>query len=182
MSKGEKGKGGRPPVELDERQKQLVLYYARNGVPTKHLAELLGISRSAFYNILRRDPEVYALYRQGVLLANVAVSNWLFESCKPVVKQIPLIDADGNQVIDPGTGEPKFYEQVVQRGSIEAQKFWLRTRAGWKDRFYIEHTPPVEDDDLDELEILPDEDIRTIVEIGRKLEGLREEDREEISD
>ncbi len=174
MAKDKKPRRGRPLVQLDDRQKQLVVYYARNGVPVKYLAKLLGIGRTTFFQILNRDIEIYELYSQGVLLANVAVSNWLFESCRPITKKIPLLDADGNQVRDPQTNEPQFQDIVQQRGSIEAQKFWMRTRAGWKDRFYIETMPPIEEGDIDELEGLSDEDIITIVEIGRKLEESRE--------
>ncbi|MBA7523532.1 hypothetical protein ES705_15659 [subsurface metagenome] len=167
-----KDKGGRPSVMLDDRQKQLVSYYARNGVPAKYLAELLGIARRTFYNILNRDLEVYALYRRGMLLANVAVSNWLFESCRHIMQKVPLLDENGNQVRDSQTNELKFQEIIQQRGSIEAQKFWLRTRAGWNDRFYKEMMPPMEEDEIDEFEGLSDEDIIAIVEIGRKMEAF----------
>ncbi len=177
-----KDKGGRPSVVLNDKQRQLVLYYARNGVPVKYLAELLGIARATFFRILQRDPEVLRLYMRGVLLANVAVSNWLFESCRPLTRTVPLLNADGTQATDPETGELRFQEIVQQRGSIEGQKFWLRTRAGWTERFYIETMPPVEEETLDDTELLPEEDIRTIVEIGRKLEALRENTGEEISD
>ena len=62
MSQGEGG--GRVPTELTDEQKMQVEALAAY-LNSEQIAEFLGISRTTFYSIMKRDPEVSERYKRG---------------------------------------------------------------------------------------------------------------------
>lgn len=64
MSDAEKNKGGRPKIELSEKQKKVLPTLAQK-LTAEQIADSFGISRKTFFNILERDEEVFTLYKKG---------------------------------------------------------------------------------------------------------------------
>jgi len=60
----EKNKGGRPEVELTSEQKTQVEALA-SFLTTEQIADYLGIGRTTFYSIMKRDEEVSERYKRG---------------------------------------------------------------------------------------------------------------------
>lgn len=175
-------KGGRPKIELTEQQKNQISFYAKNGLPMEAIAQLIGVSERTLWRRIREDPEVLALYKKGVYLANSAVANWLFDSCKPTYKRQPKIDSEGNPVIN-DAGMVVMEDVKVSDGNTAAQIFWLKSRAGWREKISLEiEKLPTVDEIPPEFERLSDEDRRRLIEIYEKLEDAEIVDGEESPD
>ena len=71
MSRGEGG--GRPLTVLDEEQKVQVEALAAY-LTTEQVADYLGIGRTTFYEVMKRDPDVSERYQRGraKAIANIA--------------------------------------------------------------------------------------------------------------
>ena len=59
-----KNKGGRPELTLTDEQKEQVEKLAAV-LSTEQLADFLGIGRSTFYEIMKRDEDVSGRYKKG---------------------------------------------------------------------------------------------------------------------
>jgi len=76
--KKQKSKGGRPEIVLTGEQKKKVRDLACI-CTTQQIADYLGISRTAFFEILRRDEEGYGLYKKGRIQAKGIMGRALFK-------------------------------------------------------------------------------------------------------
>lgn len=74
----QKSKGGRPEIVLTDEQKKKVRDLACI-CTTQQIADYLGISRTAFFEILRRDEEVSSHYKKGRIQAKKIMGNSLFK-------------------------------------------------------------------------------------------------------
>ena len=74
----EKNLGGRPPIILTDEQKNTVQQMAKVST-VQQIADYLGISRTAFFEILRRDEEVSSHYKKGRIQAKKIMGNSLFK-------------------------------------------------------------------------------------------------------
>jgi len=74
MAQGEGG--GRPKIELTDEQIVQVESLAAY-LTSEEIADYLGISRRVFYDIMEREPEVYARYTRGRARVKARIANRL---------------------------------------------------------------------------------------------------------
>ena len=70
----EKDQGGRPMVELTEKQISEVETLAAI-LTTEQIADYFGISRKTWYNIMERNEEVFTHYKRGKARAIASVAS-----------------------------------------------------------------------------------------------------------
>lgn len=70
----EKDKGGRPLVELTDKQISEVETLAAI-LSTEQIADYFGISRATWYNIMERNDEVFRHYKKGKARAIASVAS-----------------------------------------------------------------------------------------------------------
>jgi len=175
-----KNPGGRPKIELSDIDKQKIQLYAGRGVPIWAIAEMLDMSERTLHRRFHEDPEVLAAYQIGVYRANFQVSQWLFDSCRPIYERVPKTDSDGNPVIN-NAGMVVYEDILKDRGNVSAQIFWMKTRAGWKETVQLEMSNPVYQVPP-EIEALPDDKQDEIFELlSRVAELVTEEGTDEAN-
>ena len=76
--------GGRPPVELTREQKDEIKTLA-SVLNSEQIADYFGISRTTFYEIMKRDEEVSEQYKKGKA-----------EAIESVAQNLILKARDGN--------------------------------------------------------------------------------------
>ena len=58
------GKGGRPLIVLDDKQKKIIKTCSGR-LNAEQIADMIGVSRSSFFEIMQRDEVVSGLYKKG---------------------------------------------------------------------------------------------------------------------
>ncbi len=96
-----RNKGGRPPYEPSDKDRQLVKHMAAYGAPEDEIAKVVGVAEKTLRKHFR--DELDTAHTQ----ANVRVAERLYQQCM-----------DGNTT---------------------AMIFWLKTRAGWREKQEIDH-------------------------------------------
>lgn len=112
---------------------ELVEMWARNGLTDKQIALQLGISKKTFNILFQEQDEFYYALLNGRRDANMAVENALFR--RAVGYLHTQVEKERQKVYDEygdWTGEYKLVvtKKIVKEvlPSVEAQKFWLRSR------------------------------------------------------
>lgn len=57
--------GGRPPYELEEEDRYLAKQLSRTGLSAKYIAKSLGIAKSTFYEIIKKDKDFSDAIKKG---------------------------------------------------------------------------------------------------------------------
>lgn len=74
----EKNKGGRPPVELTDEEKEKIVHMA-SICTTQQIADYFGISKETFRQMRIRDEEVSSLYKKGRVAGHLLVASKLMD-------------------------------------------------------------------------------------------------------
>jgi hypothetical protein len=164
---------GRPSIEFTQEMKEEIYYYARSGLNFENMCNLLNVSPRWAHHRLKENPEAYVLYKIGAYKANADVSGWLYENCKPKYRRVKVRDNNGKLVKD--ENKEQVYEMVKSKeGNVIAQMFWLKSRAGWRDRGGQNAEPESIGTETKEFINLTDNERKTLTEIFAKIEGNKE--------
>ena len=116
----EKDKGGRPQVELTDKQISEVETLAAI-LSTEQIADYFGISRATWYNLMERNEEVFRHYKKGKARAIASVASNLVKKANSgdLVAQIFFLKTQA------GWKETQKIEGGGENGDLVVAYKWL---------------------------------------------------------
>ena len=125
--------GGRPKFEITEEVCEKAKSLAAQGMTLEQIAACLGISYDTLNERKKEFSEFCDSIKEGQAKGIGIITNKLFERGKGIITEESVtVEKDGKSVTTTTT------KSVLP--DVTAQIFYLKNRAGWKDRSEIDHS------------------------------------------